>query len=562
MSEDLDELYRKANGLLRNKKWDEAIAVFTKIIRLEKAPERKANAYNERGNAYSLKEAYDRAIADFDKAIALNPQAAAAYRHRGLAYLAKRNHGHAIADFDKAIALNPQATAAYSDRGLAYLAKRNHGHAIADCDKAIALNPQDAAAYSVRGVAYWVKGSHGRAIADFDKAIKLNPQDAAAYSARGIAHRVKGAYGRAIADFDKAIKLNPHDKGLISDDVSVYIAYSLEGITSGRKERAGLCKSYDALADAIHKIRTKLFYKLKDAREVAHYTSLHGLRALAERDNPFRLYNSAYMNDPEEGQVFFEIMDKEQGIDVEKIFYNYKPDSDDPHSSPAYIGSFVKIESRNAQEKDKLFLWRTYGKHDSAEAVGACLIFDKDQFAQDVPSMKIGIMPRLKHVAKQGGSTGQNDPPALYEVVYKSEIGKHLKLLEEHLRELASSLKAIEKLLQRHKKHKKRLIKLVRELLDGIRFLFKADHYREEQEVRVIQMSYDTGGEKPPEYKVATEYLPPRFYLNIPGNVRFSEVILGPKTHDVSQWKRYLGSCQGKKVHVRKSEIKFGQADQ
>lgn len=254
---------------------------------------------------------------------------------------------------------------------------------------------------------------------------------------------------------------------------------SLKGVASGTGNKPDLFELYLELVDAIQEINTKRFCKLTGDRVVAHYTSLHVLRALAEPDNPFRLYSSAYMNDPEEGRVFFKIM-KDRKIDVEKIFY--ENDSEDTHSSPAYIGSFVQTDSRNEEGKDKLFLWRTYGKHDGEEAGGACLIFNKDQFARkvppmetvtrhpvaldtvpafgEVPPMKIVTKPRLEYGAKQGKSTEQNDLPPLYRVIYKSEIGK----LSKNLERLASLLDDIitELLQPQNKRDKERFIKLVR----------------------------------------------------------------------------------------------------
>jgi len=64
-------------------------------------------------------------------------------------------------------------------------------------------------------------------------------------------------------------------------------------------------------------------------------------------------------------------------------------------------------------------------------------------------------------------------------------------------------------------------------------------------------MSYDKGGEKPPECEVATGQLLPRFYLNIPGNVRFSELILGPETHGVSEWQRHLKKSLGNGIYCQ-----------
>ncbi len=51
---------------------------------------------------------YDRAIADYDKAIALKPKYADFYNNRGIAYDKKGEYDRAIADYDKAIALNPK----------------------------------------------------------------------------------------------------------------------------------------------------------------------------------------------------------------------------------------------------------------------------------------------------------------------------------------------------------------------------------------------------------------------------------------------------------------------
>ncbi len=46
----------------------------------------KAVAYANRGNAYEKKGEYDRAIADYEQAIRLNPRYALAYSGRGNAY--------------------------------------------------------------------------------------------------------------------------------------------------------------------------------------------------------------------------------------------------------------------------------------------------------------------------------------------------------------------------------------------------------------------------------------------------------------------------------------------
>jgi tetratricopeptide (TPR) repeat protein len=100
-----------------------------------------AIAYYNRGNSYFDKDEHDRAIADYDKAIALDPNHANAYFNRGLAYDSKGEYDRAIKDYDKAIALNPEYAKSYFNRGLAYEKLGDNQKAEADYQKALLLLP-------------------------------------------------------------------------------------------------------------------------------------------------------------------------------------------------------------------------------------------------------------------------------------------------------------------------------------------------------------------------------------------------------------------------------------
>lgn len=174
-------------------------------------------AYLNRGNAYLDKGELDHAIADYDKAIEIDPNFEKAlenrdliykakdriegwtigiksnsrpdyYNYRGETYSALGKYTQAIADYTKAIELEPdrrQKGFYYKNRCWAYIRKREYNFAIADCTKAIELSssvgPDSTAslveAYRHRANAYEKKGNVVRAKADREKANQLeNPQ--------------------------------------------------------------------------------------------------------------------------------------------------------------------------------------------------------------------------------------------------------------------------------------------------------------------------------------------------------------------------------------------------
>lgn len=172
-------------------------------------PENRAIAYNDRGNAYSDNGDKDRAIADYDAAIRLNPKYAIAHYNRGHEYQKVGDNDRAIADYDAAIRLNPRHAEFYINRGKAYSDKGDNDRAIADYDQAIQLKPK-AVTYNNRGSAYFFKGYYDRAIADYNEAIRLNPQLPDIYFRRGEAYSGKVDHDHAIVDYDEAIRRRPN----------------------------------------------------------------------------------------------------------------------------------------------------------------------------------------------------------------------------------------------------------------------------------------------------------------------------------------------------------------
>jgi tetratricopeptide (TPR) repeat protein len=131
-------------------------------------------AYYNRGNAHRAKGENDRAIADYTRAIEINPKHANAFISRGMAYHAKGENDRAIADYTMAIVLNPKDVWAYYNRGNAHRAKGENDLAIADYTRAIEINPKHANAFNNRGIAYAALGKREEAIADCRRALAID----------------------------------------------------------------------------------------------------------------------------------------------------------------------------------------------------------------------------------------------------------------------------------------------------------------------------------------------------------------------------------------------------
>jgi len=209
---------------------DQAIAVCTSLISSGKAQlSDLARIYQTRGFAYALKRDQSSAIADYSKAIEIDPDYAVAFYRRAYALGATGDLDRAISDYDEAIRLNPSYAFAYGERGAVYARKGDFDHAIRDYNESLRLNRTNAGDFNRRGYAHARKGESERAIADYDEAIRLNPNFPAAFSNRGDAYKAKGEIERAIADYKEALRLNPNHVPVLNSLASAYLGQANYG---------------------------------------------------------------------------------------------------------------------------------------------------------------------------------------------------------------------------------------------------------------------------------------------------------------------------------------------
>src|SRR5262249_3873287 len=134
---------------------DMAIEACTRIINdRNELPRDRAEAFRNRGFAFSFKRDHDRAIADYTEAIRLDPKNSSAYFNRGAAWSEKGDLRRAIADQSQAIALDPKNAFAWDLRCLDRAkVNRDLSKALADCEESLRLAPNDST-HGSRGLVY------------------------------------------------------------------------------------------------------------------------------------------------------------------------------------------------------------------------------------------------------------------------------------------------------------------------------------------------------------------------------------------------------------------------
>ena len=149
-----------------------------------------------------------KAVAYFDRAIALAPDDPDLHNLRGIAHSKAGDPDRAAADWKTAAQLNPDDAEPQLNLGVDFLRQGKFDEAIRALERALQIAPRHAKVHSNLGVAQERSGNLDRAIQHFSDAIALVPDYPNAYSNRAFVHFRKGDYPNSIKDCDRAIELD------------------------------------------------------------------------------------------------------------------------------------------------------------------------------------------------------------------------------------------------------------------------------------------------------------------------------------------------------------------
>jgi len=152
---------------------------------------------------------YRRALAHFDRALALQPANLRPTFYKGLCCCRLGDYQDAVVAFSVCIGLAPEAAQCYYNRACAYAAGGQPERALQDYNRALQLEPQLAAAALNRGRLHFQQKRFPEALADMDRALQAGADRAVVYYDRALIHLAQGERAAGAASLRTVLGHDP-----------------------------------------------------------------------------------------------------------------------------------------------------------------------------------------------------------------------------------------------------------------------------------------------------------------------------------------------------------------
>ncbi|MFK8265251.1 tetratricopeptide repeat protein [Capnocytophaga cynodegmi] len=542
---EINKIIKEGVDLFKNKKYEEAIEIFQKVLEQSIDIEKKLSVLYWLGRCYFEKKDFDKATDFFSKrlVIAENEQKITeqlvSLDWLGQCYFEKKDFNKAINFFERQLAIvkKKQNIAAQLNclfwLGQCYFEKKDFDKAINFFERQLALAEEKQNITGQLNSLHWLgyicfkQGDFDNAIMNFEKKLNFVNQEEDIYSQLDTLYWIAGATffkGKKIEN--EALKEKAYEKSkIVKSLVDIHLGgeekkkwthrlvsllFPLEKYDEYFDEKKTYILkelSFDVenrIDNHIASILAVLNVFPRELRKIplAHYTSpivcenLFGLKG-KERSN-MRMGSSTYMNDPTEGNVLLELLNQQ---DLEL---------DNKRELSLYNAFFACFSTR----VNDLNQFRLYGKEDGVEASGCCLVLNKERdWLQDtyIASSYRPLVNGGKELSISDDEIKSNDSLKLplYQVAY-------IAYLDEYIRESKCEIKLtddsrfgvlLNKVGDNEEWHEVRKVKLQEALddlieyfkteeiseedkskLEYIRYLFKDFAFRDEEEFRLMQI--------------------------------------------------------------------------
>ena len=190
-------------------------------------------AFDKQGRHEAARVPYQEAVAQYERAIELNPTVAEVINNLGWVRGELGQDEQAEKCFRKALEVNPKLASAHNNLGRLYLKLNHSAEALAEYQKALDLEPNMTQAMANAGMLLAGTDRPQDALPYLYRAVELAPAWDVVHKYLGTSLAALGRHGEAMAQFREALRLRPD-----SPEVSRQIAYLL-AVSTDRTVRDG-----------------------------------------------------------------------------------------------------------------------------------------------------------------------------------------------------------------------------------------------------------------------------------------------------------------------------------
>lgn len=234
------------NSALDTKNYDGALAQYRRAIALNP---NDARAYYGLGNAYFYQQRYADAVEPYRQAIALNSNDAVLHYYLGITYDHLPRRQEAIAEFQSTVRIDPTLARGYQALGQEYFALRRYEEAVEQLQEALRRDSSLSTAYVWLGASYDGLKRYDEAIQWLERARQVDPMDFYVYLILGNVYVGQKRYAEAVQEYRHAITLK---RDLTDAHYGLGVAYLW------MNNRTGATEEYQALLSLDSKLASQL----------------------------------------------------------------------------------------------------------------------------------------------------------------------------------------------------------------------------------------------------------------------------------------------------------------
>jgi len=191
----------------RSRIWKNGETLWTDVI--EKYPLKDQRPYACRGLYYKAAGEMDKAVADFNIELMIDPKDADILQYRGNIYFGRGKDDSAYSDYIRAIKITQTNAFAFANLGAIYIRRNQYDSAMINLSKALEMDSTLSTSYANRAVVYGALGRQEESARDFKRYLRSRPDDEKVMFSIGLIYQNKGEFEESISWFTKAIAKKP-----------------------------------------------------------------------------------------------------------------------------------------------------------------------------------------------------------------------------------------------------------------------------------------------------------------------------------------------------------------